>query len=113
RPSLGCNAPTPTTWRATSSPRSFLISTTTEYSHGSPDDSGWRIDPSILSGEKLGCAGAAFLAAADGSNRRYFLHAGQTLELSRITARQCGHERVAPGADWRTELTTRGRAVQA
>src|SRR5690349_18826178 len=33
RPSPGCNAPTPTTWRPTSSPLSFLIEIVTEYSH--------------------------------------------------------------------------------
>src|SRR6185437_12825315 len=35
RSSPGCRAPTPTTWRITCSPRSLLMSSTMQYSHGS------------------------------------------------------------------------------
>src|SRR5207249_10127831 len=94
RCSPGRNAPTPTTWRAISSPRSFRIEMTTEYSHASPAP-GWRTDPSTRSAEKLGDA----RDAAPGSKRRYFLHAGQTLALSRMTARQWGQRRVVPTGD--------------
>jgi len=76
RCSPGSNAPTLTTWRATSSPLSFLTETRTEYSQGWPTF-GCRTAPSRLSAEKLG----AGVAAAPGSNLRCFLHAGQLLAL--------------------------------
>jgi len=53
RASAGCKAPTPTTWRVTSSPRSFLIEINTEYSQDSPT-AGWRIVPCTLSAVRLG-----------------------------------------------------------
>ena len=99
RCSPGCSAPTPTTWRFTSSPFSFLTETSTEYSHAWPT-SGCFTVPSRASAEKLG-AGAL---AAPGSNFRCFLHAGQLLALWRMTARQCGQRRVAP-AGARSVLT--------
>ena len=100
RASPGSSAPTPTTWRATSSPRSFRIDTTTEYSHASPAF-GCRIDPSTRSGENEGMGAAA----APESNRRCFRQAGQTAALCRITVRQCGQVRVAPASARRTVLT--------
>jgi len=54
RVSPGCNAPTPTTWRAISSPRSLRIASTTEYSH-EPQFAGWRSVPSTRSGVAAGC----------------------------------------------------------
>jgi hypothetical protein len=47
-------------------------------------------------------------AAALESKRKYLRHAGQTLALSRMTARQCGHFRVVPAADCRVVLTRFG-----
>lgn len=76
RSSPGCSAPTLTTWRATSSPFSFLIAMTTEYSQACPTF-GCRTAPSRARAEKLG-AGAV---AAPGSNFRCFLHAGQLVAL--------------------------------
>src|SRR5438105_710481 len=97
-------APTPTIWRATSSPRSFVIDTVTAYSHASPA-CGWRIDPSTRRGEKVG---ATTPPPAPGANRRCFRHDGQTLVLCRITARQCGQVRVAPAGVLRTVVTRPG-----
>src|SRR6476659_1971736 len=103
RPSPGWIAPTPTTWRDTSSPLSLRTVTRTEYSQDCPF-SGCLSAPSSRSAEKLGAA----RAAAPGSKRRCFLQAGQLVALWRITARQWGQSRVAPAADDRTVLTTRG-----
>lgn len=52
RLSLGSSAPTPTTLRSTSSPRSLRIETTTEYSHDSTP-LGLRNAPSTRSAEKV------------------------------------------------------------
>lgn len=68
RASAGCSAPTPTTWRVTSSPRSFLIEISTEYSHDSPT-AGWRIVPCTLSAEKLGSS-RSDTAAPEALDRR-------------------------------------------
>lgn len=94
-------APTPTTWREISSPRSLVIDTITAYSHAS-SPLGWRIDPSTRRGEKVGTIGSP-----PGANRRCFLQEGQTLVLCRITARQCGQVRVAPAGVLRSVLTRR------
>ena len=55
RLSRGSSAPTPTTLRATSSPRSLRIETTTEYSHESAP-AGLRNAPSTRSAENVGWA---------------------------------------------------------
>ncbi len=83
RISPGLIAPTPTIWRVTSTPRSFVIDTITAYSHASPAF-GWRIEPSTRRGEKVGTTASPPAAA----NRRCFRHEGHTLVLCRITARQ-------------------------
>jgi hypothetical protein len=98
RASPGGSAPTAAMWRAISSPRSFLTTTTTEYSHAIPA-SGWRTVASTRSGVNDDCAGAPTLR---GSKRKCFRHAGHTAELCRISVRQCGHVRVAPVAERRT-----------
>src|SRR5688572_23730776 len=83
RSSPGFIAPTPTIWRVSSTPRSFVIDTITAYSHASPA-LGWRMDPSTRRGEKVGTTASPPAAA----NRRCFRHEGHTLVLCRITARQ-------------------------
>src|SRR5258708_37920235 len=59
--SPGCRAPTPTTCRATFSPRSLAIDTTTQYSHCS-SRTGWLIVPSTLSAEMPLVSGSVLLA---------------------------------------------------
>jgi hypothetical protein len=83
RSSAGCSAPTPTTWRVISSPRSLRTESITEYSQGR-SAGGCRIVPSTRSAEKL--VGAFRLAP--GSKRKWCRQAGQTLALSRIVALQ-------------------------
>src|SRR5262249_52708731 len=97
-------APTPTTCRV-SSPRSFVIVTTTTYSHASPI-LGCRIAPSTRRGEKVGTTASPL---APGANRTCLRHEGQTLVLCRITARQCGQVRVDP-AGVRRVLTRPGES---
>src|SRR6185437_14054064 len=104
RSSPGEIAPTPTTWRVTSSPRSLRIEMTTAYSHGSPLLGG-RIAPSTRSGDNVGIAA---VPSAPGSKRRCLRHEGQTLALWRMTARQCGQTRVLPGTGRVIVLTTPG-----
>jgi hypothetical protein len=60
RSSFGCNAPTPTNWRATSSPRALRMVSSIVYSHAGPSP-GWRIAPSTRNGE---CVSAALAACA-------------------------------------------------
>jgi len=103
RCSPGGMAPTPTTWRVTSSPRSFVIDITTAYSHASPTF-GCRMVPSTRRGEKVG---AVMPPPLPGAKRRCLRHDGQTLVLWRITARQCGQVRVAPAGVLRTVVTMR------
>jgi hypothetical protein len=104
RSSPGSIAPTPTIWRETSSPFSFVIVITAAYSHASPTF-GCRIDPSTRSGEKEGAVTAP--PFAPGAKRTCFRHDGQTIVLCKITARQCGHVRVAPAGVFRTVVVTR------
>ena len=67
RLSRGESAPTPMTLRATSSPRSFLTDTTTEYSQASAP-SGFLNAPSTRSAENDGCARLSTFEL--GSNRK-------------------------------------------
>src|SRR3546814_18086063 len=96
-------APTPTTWCATSLPSSSRMVSTTEYSHAPPSD-GWRILPSTLSGLMVfaGCESGE-------SKRRYSLHDGQTLELSRILALTTAQVLVPTPAPGRPSHNTRVR----
>src|SRR5688572_30172588 len=94
RDSSGSSAPTPTTLRATSSPRSLRIDTTTEYSHESAP-LGLRNAPSTRSAEKVGCTRRS--TSELGSKRGWWWQPGQTLALSRIVVLQCGQILVLPG----------------
>src|SRR5262249_46767195 len=66
RAAPGRSAPTPTTRRATISPRSSWTSIITEYSHGASVP-GWRMVPSTTRGHTAARAGRA---TATASNRR-------------------------------------------
>src|SRR3982750_226326 len=101
RPSPGPNAPPPTMWRPPSSPLSFVIVTTAEYSHASPP-LGWRIEPSTRSGVMVGAT------ASPPETLRCLRHDGQTLELWEIPARQGGPVRVAPAVVRAAMLTRPG-----
>ena len=81
-----------------------VIEIITAYSQASPA-SGWRIDPSTRSGEKVGTSAPP---PTPGANRRCFRHEGQTLVLCRMTARQCGQVRVAPAGLLRRVVTRPG-----
>jgi len=89
--SAACSAPTFTTWRVTSSPRSLRIAMITKYSSGC-SRGGWRIVPST---RNAGAAATCRFAASE-SKRRWCMQPGQILRLSRIVALQCGQVRVLP-----------------
>jgi hypothetical protein len=89
--SAACSAPTLTTWRVTSSPRSLRMAMITKYSSGC-SSGGWRMIPSTRNAG----AAATWRFAASESKRRWCMHPGQILRLSRIVALQCGQVRVLP-----------------
>lgn len=89
--SEACKAPTFTTWRVTSSPRSLRIAMMTKYSSGC-SFGGCRMIPST---RNAGAAATCRFAASE-SKRRWCMQPGQILRLSRIVALQCGQVRVLP-----------------
>ena len=89
--SAACNAPTFTTWRVTSSPRSLRMAMITKYSSGC-SFGGCRMIPST---RNAGAAATCRFAASE-SKRRWCMQPGQILRLSRIVALQCGQVRVLP-----------------
>jgi len=91
RCSSGRIAPTPTSLRAISSPRSLRMVSTMEYSHA-PLSAGLRKLPSTRSGVDAGAA----VAPVGSLKRSLWRQAGHTLALSRMVSRQCGQLRVAP-----------------
>lgn len=89
--SAACRAPTLTTWRVTSSPRSLRMAMITKYSSGC-SFGGCRMIPST---RNAGAAATCRFAASE-SKRRWCMQPGQILRLSRIVALQCGQVRVLP-----------------
>jgi hypothetical protein len=89
--SAACRAPTLTTWRVTSSPRSLRMAMITKYSSGC-SSGGCRMTPSTRNAG----AAATWRFAASESKRRWCMQPGQILRLSRIVALQCGQVRVLP-----------------
>jgi hypothetical protein len=89
--SAACSAPTLTTWRVTSSPRSLRMAMITKYSSGC-SFGGCRMIPST---RNAGAAATCRFAASE-SKRRWCMQPGQILRLSRIVALQCGQVRVLP-----------------
>ena len=89
--SAACRAPTLTTWRVTSSPRSLRMAMITKYSSGC-SFGGCRMMPST---RNAGAAATCRFAASE-SKRRWCMQPGQILRLSRIVALQCGQVRVLP-----------------
>ena len=81
--SAACRAPTLTTWRVTSSPRSLRMAMITKYSSGC-SSGGWRMMPSTRNAG----AAATWRFAASESKRRWCMQPGQILRLSRIVALQ-------------------------
>jgi len=92
RCSAGCSAPTPTTWRVTSTPAlSRMTSTTSIPTPGHL--SGCRMTPSTRRGELLGTARRA---ASTESKSQMVPAAGQTLAAIEDVALQCGQRRLFP-----------------
>jgi len=107
RCSSGRMAPTPTSLRAISSPRSLRMVSTIEYSHA-PLSAGLRKLPSTRSGVDAGAA----VALVGSLKRSLWRQAGHTLALSRMVSRQCGQMRVAPAVPDDALLTKFCRRVR-
>ena len=100
RCSSGRMAPTPTSLRAISSPRSLRMVSTMEYSHA-PPSAGLRKLPSTRSGVDADTA----VALVGSLKRSLWRQAGHTPALSRMVSRQCGQVRVAPAVPGGVVLT--------